>query len=123
MTPLPDAASGTSVTAGPDLAGVELVSVLQALSDPVRLEMVRQLARCPGAGELACGQLQLPVSKSTVSHHLRVLHDAGVIAYREQGTRKFAFLRRDELDARFPGLLASVVRCCAGEPTTSEAST
>ena len=63
------------MTAGPDLGGVELVTVLQALSDPVRLEIVRQLARCPGAGELACGQLKLPVAKSTVSHHLRVLHE------------------------------------------------
>jgi len=121
MAPSSDAVPGTSVTAGPDLAGVDLVTVLQALSDPVRLEMVRQLAHCPGTGELACGQLQLPVSKSTVSHHLRVLHDAGVIAYREEGTRKYAFLRREELDDRFPGLLPSVVRCCTGEPTTAEA--
>ena len=121
MTPRSDVASGTSASAGPDLAGVDLVTVLQALADPVRLEMVRQLGQCPDAGELACGQLRLPVSKSTVSHHLRVLHDAGVIAYREQGTRKFAFLRREELDGRFPGLLASVVRGCAGQPTTPEA--
>jgi DNA-binding transcriptional ArsR family regulator len=116
-TPRPDVAFDTGVILGPDLEGIELVTVLHALADPVRLEMVRQLSRCPGAGELSCGQLQLPVSKSTVSHHLRVLHDAGVIAYREQGTRKFAFLRRDDLDERFPGLLGSIVQSVAETPT------
>jgi DNA-binding transcriptional ArsR family regulator len=110
MTPSKSVTTDTAGTPGPDLAGIALVTVLQALSDPVRLEMVRQLSLCPGAGELACGQLALPVSKSTVSHHLRVLHDAGVIAYRDEGTRKFTCLRREELDARFPGLLGSVVQ-------------
>jgi DNA-binding transcriptional ArsR family regulator len=110
MTPSKNATTDTAPTPGPDLAGIELVTVLQALSDPVRLELVRQLAACPGAGALPCGQLVLPVAKSTVSHHLRVLYDAGVIAYREQGTRKYTFLRREELDVRFPGLLGSVVR-------------
>ena len=49
----------------PDLGDVALITVLQALSDPVRLEMVRQLGRCPGAGELGCGQIEVPVSRST----------------------------------------------------------
>jgi DNA-binding transcriptional ArsR family regulator len=83
--------------------------VLQALSDPVRLEIVRQLAGCPGAGELSCGQIELPVTKSTASHHLKTLHEAGVIAYREEGTRKYVRLRRAELDQRFSGLLPAVL--------------
>jgi DNA-binding transcriptional ArsR family regulator len=92
-----------------DLATVDVVTVLHALSDPVRLEIVRQLAACSGAGELSCGQLELPVTKSTASHHLKTLTCAGVTAEREEGTRKYIRLRRAELDRRFPGLIASVL--------------
>jgi DNA-binding transcriptional ArsR family regulator len=98
--------TGTS----PDLAAIDIVTVLQALSDPVRLEIVRQLAGCGGAGELSCGQIELAVTKSTTSHHLKTLSSAGVIADREEGTRKYISLRRAELDARFPGLIDSVLR-------------
>ena len=92
-----------------DLAAVDVVLLLQALSDPVRLEIVRQLAGCPDSGELRCGEIELPVGKSTASHHLKTLASAGVIAEREQGTRKFVSLRRDDLEERFPGLLGSVL--------------
>jgi DNA-binding transcriptional ArsR family regulator len=91
------------------------VTVLQALSDPVRLEIVRQLAACPDTTELTCGQITLPVTKSTTTHHLKTLTCAGVIADREVGTRKYLRLRRDELEARFPGLLDSVLRAASAE--------
>ena len=101
-------------TKAPDLASVDVLTVLQALSDPVRLEIVRQLAACEaGAGGLMCGQLHLPVSKSTGSHHLKTLHSAGVTAERAQGVCKYLSLRREELDARFPGLLDSVLGASA----------
>jgi DNA-binding transcriptional ArsR family regulator len=87
-----------------------IADVLHALSDPVRLEMVRQLAGCDRPGELSCGQIEVPVAKSTATHHLKVLARSGLTAEREQGTRKFVRLRRVELDARFPGLLDSVLR-------------
>jgi DNA-binding transcriptional ArsR family regulator len=93
----------------PDLAAVDVLTVLQALSDPVRLAIVRQLAGCPADSGLTCGQIELPVAKSTASHHLKTLHRAGITAEREQGVCKFIRLRRDELDARFPGLLDSVL--------------
>ncbi len=96
----------------PDLAGVDIVTVLQALSDPVRLEIVRQLAGCGAPGELSCGQIELPVTKSTASHHLKALSCAGIIAAREEGTRKYVWLRRADLDRRFPGLIDSVL-CAA----------
>jgi DNA-binding transcriptional ArsR family regulator len=86
----------------------DVVSVLQALADPVRLEMVNQLAG--SEGELACGMFDLGVSKSTCTHHLKVLCGAGITAEREQGTRKFIRLNREELDERYPGLLGSVLR-------------
>jgi DNA-binding transcriptional ArsR family regulator len=85
----------------------EMPALLQALSDPVRLEIVRQLA--DAEGELTCGQLELPVGKSTCSHHLKALCCAGVIVEREVGVRKFLRLRSAELDDRYPGLLKSVL--------------
>ena len=84
--------------------------ILQALADPVRLEIVRQLAGCPERGELPCGGVRVPVTKATASHHFKTLLDAGVIAERREGTRKYLHLRRAELDARFPGMIDSVLR-------------
>jgi DNA-binding transcriptional ArsR family regulator len=94
----------------PDLASVDVLAVLQALSDPVRLAIVRQLAACADASSgLMCGQIDIPVTKSTGSHHLKTLHAAGVTAERAQGVCKYIRLRREELDERFPGLLESVL--------------
>jgi DNA-binding transcriptional ArsR family regulator len=96
----------------PDLATIDVVTVLHALADPVRLEIVRQLAGCEysGPGELSCGQIELPVGKSTASHHLKTLCAAGITSEREEGTRKYIRLRRKELDRHFPGLVDSVLR-------------
>jgi DNA-binding transcriptional ArsR family regulator len=96
----------------PDLATIDVVTVLHALADPVRLEIVRQLAdcECSGTGELSCGEIEVPVGKSTASHHLKTLCSAGITTDREEGTRKYIRLRRKELDQRFPGLVASVLR-------------
>jgi len=109
----------TSSKAPPDLDGVELLTILQALSDPVRLEIVRQLAGCDVTGELTCGQIELPVTKSTTSHHLKTLWCAGIIAEREVGTRKYLRLRRAELDERFPGLIESVLRAAGVDQVTA----
>ena len=94
----------------PSLDEIDGLTVLQALSDPVRLEIVRQLSACPGSSELRCSQIELPVTKSTASHHFKILLAAGLVTGREQGTSKFMRLRRKELDERFPGLLDSVLR-------------
>jgi DNA-binding transcriptional ArsR family regulator len=94
----------------PQLDALDGVTVLQALSDPVRLEIVRQLAGCGASGEIRCGDIRVPVQKSTASHHFKTLLAAGVIAEREAGRCKFFQLRREELDRRFPGLIESVLR-------------
>lgn len=91
---------------------LQLVDVLQALSDPVRLQMVRKLDQADGA--LACVDLLLPVSKSTGSHHFKVLREAGVVRCREEGTRRYYTLRREDLDVRFPGLIDAVLLAEAG---------
>ncbi len=82
-------------------------TILHALSDPVRLRIVSQLA---DGGEHTCGSLDLPVAKSTCSHHFRVLREAGVVAQRVDGKCRFNRLRSDELEQRFPGLLDAVLR-------------
>jgi DNA-binding transcriptional ArsR family regulator len=92
-----------------DLDGVDVLTVLQALSDPVRLEIVRQLAADAGTPGLMCHEIELPVAKSTASHHLKTLARAGITAEREHGTCKFLSLRRAELNERFPGLIDSVL--------------
>jgi len=89
------------------------LAVLQALSDPVRLEIVRQLAGCRNEEELRCGAIEVPVTKSTATHHFKTLLAAGVVGERAEGTRKFMHLRRRELDDRFPGLIDSVLRATA----------
>jgi DNA-binding transcriptional ArsR family regulator len=101
----------TTTSAGP--ADMDLVTVLQALSDPVRLEIVRQLAGCTADAAKTCGQIELDVSKSTASHHLKTLRSAGILAEREEGTRKFTWLRKAEMEERFPGLLQSVLTAAA----------
>jgi DNA-binding transcriptional ArsR family regulator len=89
----------------PDRAELRFTVVLTALSDPVRLAIVARLAEVEPDGELACTTFALPVSKSTQSGHFRVLREAGVIRQRDEGTRRLNRLRRQDLDARFPGLL------------------
>jgi DNA-binding transcriptional ArsR family regulator len=89
----------------PEREEIELAAVLHALSDPVRLQIVAALA----AGEVSCGSFDLPVTKSTRSHHFRVLREAGVIKTRQEGTSRLSTLRVDDLEARFPGLLATIL--------------
>jgi DNA-binding transcriptional ArsR family regulator len=86
---------------------LELAGVLDALSDPIRLQIVRELAT---GGEQACGAMPLPVSASTRSHHLRILRAAGVTVTRVVGTQRLVALRWDDLESRFPGLLDAVLR-------------
>lgn len=91
----------------PDADSLELTTVLQALGDPVRLQIVRELASCDG--ERTCGTFDLGVSKATCSHHFRVLREAGVTLTRAEGTHRHISLRTDVLHARFPGLLDAVL--------------
>jgi DNA-binding transcriptional ArsR family regulator len=86
---------------------LDLPGVLHALSDPQRLRIVRELSLDPEPRP--CGSFLLDVTKSTKTHHFRVLREAGVITQREVGTSKLTSLRREDLDQRFPGLLDAVL--------------
>jgi DNA-binding transcriptional ArsR family regulator len=91
----------------PSRDDLELTAVLRALSDPHRLLIVRKLAEENDSRR--CGTFGLGISKSTMTHHLRVLREAGVIEQRADGTAKLNTLRREDLDSRFPGLLGAVL--------------
>ncbi|WP_416519148.1 ArsR/SmtB family transcription factor [Streptomyces achromogenes] len=91
----------------PDREHIRLESVLHALSDPMRLQIVRELAA--KEAELTCSQFDLPVTKSTTTHHFRVLRESGVVRQVYRGTAKMNGLRRGDLESLFPGLLDSVL--------------
>jgi DNA-binding transcriptional ArsR family regulator len=94
----------------PAAAEFQLPRILAALADQHRLAAVRYVAR---NGESCCADIiqeaGLAITKSTFSHHLRILREAGVMTKRIQGTRGYTQLRKDDLDLRFPGLLDSVI--------------
>ena len=91
----------------PAQADLNLARVLFALSDPSRLHIVRTLAK---KGEMMCAAVDVPLAKSSCSRHYKVLREAGLIRMRPQGTAYLNSLRREELNARFPGLLTAVLR-------------
>src|SRR3954468_5412187 len=96
----------------PRIEDVTLAAVMAALSDPARVAIVRTLA---AEGERTCGTFDLGVSKATRSHHFKVLREAGLTHTRAEGTHRHVSLRREELDARFPGLLDAALTAAARE--------
>jgi DNA-binding transcriptional ArsR family regulator len=104
-------ATSPRVLAHPARDEIRLENVLHALSDPMRLRVVRDLAAAED--DLSCSHFDLPVTKSTTTHHFRVLRENGVIQQVYRGTAKMNGLRRDDLDALFPGLLDSVLAAAA----------
>jgi len=88
---------------------VPLLTALGALADPVRLQLVRELAGSQD-WERSCGSFDVPVGKAALSHHFAALRAAGLVEQRDIGPKRFNRLRRAEFDARFPGLLTLVLR-------------
>lgn len=98
---------------------IDLIAVMAALADPIRLGLVRVLS---DGIERGWGELDAPVANSTLSHHLRVLRSAGITRTRQEGTRCFVELRRDDLDARLPGLIDSILEAAARHEVGSAVS-
>jgi DNA-binding transcriptional ArsR family regulator len=92
---------------------IRLEAVLHALSDPVRLRIAFELAR---GEERRCGSFECEVTKSTMTHHFKVLREAGVIRQRQDGTMRLTSLREADLEARFPGLLDRILDAASEEP-------
>lgn len=88
-------------------ATLDLPVVLHALADPVRLAVVSQIASAPD--DVACGTFDVPVTKSTLSHHFKILRQAGVIETYRDGSRSLNTLRRTALNEAFPGLLDAIL--------------
>ncbi|GAC70854.1 ArsR/SmtB family transcription factor [Gordonia soli] len=86
---------------------ITLQGVLDALADPVRRTIVRELAE--SGQQLSCGVFDIDVSVSTRTHHFKVLRQAGIIRQRYEGTVKLNELRRADLDAAVPGLVEAIV--------------
>nr|WSW67704.1 helix-turn-helix domain-containing protein [Streptomyces sp. NBC_00995] len=91
----------------PDLREIGLQQILDALVDPVRRHIVSELYAAHQ--DLACGTIQLSVSKSTATHHFHVLREAGLIRQYYVGTSRMNALRGDEVEEAFPGLLGALV--------------
>lgn len=98
---------------------LELATVLAALADPARLATVKALAH--DGGEMQCALLRdiagAEITKSTMSHHFKVLRESGLTRTRVAGVHRYLTLRRDDLDAAFPGLLDAVI----GDPARAAA--
>jgi DNA-binding transcriptional ArsR family regulator len=94
----------------PETQEISLPTVLGALADPARLALLKTLHEI---GESSCGSLSersgLGLSKSTVSHHLRVLREAGLTRTRMEGTSKFVSIREADMETACPGLLSAVI--------------
>jgi DNA-binding transcriptional ArsR family regulator len=88
----------------PSVDAFDLATILRTLGDPLRLDLVKLLA---DGREYPCGELadQLGIPASTGSYHMRLLREAGVTRTRAEGTSRYISLRRDDLEARFPGLV------------------
>jgi DNA-binding transcriptional ArsR family regulator len=93
----------------PPAEALDLATIMRTLGDPVRLDMVRVLA---DGRPHACGELsdELGLPASTGSYHMRLLREAGLTRAVAHGTQRLISLRREDLDARFPGLVEVLVR-------------
>lgn len=92
----------------PEVESFDLATIMRALGDPIRLEMVRIV---DGEGEILCSDIYegLGLPNSTGSYHLRQLREAGITRARAIGPKRMTSLRRDDLESRFPGLLDIVI--------------
>ncbi|MGO2934020.1 ArsR/SmtB family transcription factor [Microbacterium sp.] len=98
----------TSKTVSVEPDEIELGAVLSALADPHRRQVIHDLVNDAEGSERSCTSFGLDLSKSTRSHHFKVLREAGLVHQVDRGNRSEVTLRRRDLDTRFPGLLALI---------------
>jgi DNA-binding transcriptional ArsR family regulator len=93
----------------PSVGDIDIVTVLHALADPVRLELIRELSRDPDPKTCAVDAYDIEITAPTLSHHWRVLREAGLTTTLVEGRKRWVEIRRDDIEARFPGLLPAVL--------------
>lgn len=99
----------------PRIDQIDLTDVMHALSDPARLEIVRRLA--DATEPLSCYELMPERPKSSMSHHFKILRDAGIVHTEVSGTEHKNRLRTAEMEKKFPGLMKVLLRAVRdGEP-------
>ena len=86
---------------------LNMSSILNALGDPVRLQIMKQLSE---KSELTCACCNVNLQKSALSHHFKVLRESGLIHVRLDGKQRFLTIRYEDLTARFPGLLETILQ-------------
>lgn len=91
----------------PNKDQLSLSTILNALGDPIRLNIIRNLSNNP---ETTCACCNINLPKSTLSHHFKVLRESGLISVRIEGKQRFLSIRYDELEERFPGLLNAIIK-------------
>ncbi|MBT1189154.1 ArsR family transcriptional regulator [Streptomyces sp. CJ_13] len=102
---LPEPAGLPEPLAEPAVGELRLETVLGALSDPLRLGIVRKLLLESEDFDHSCGWFGLDRPKSSLTHHFKALREAGITRQRQYGLERRSHVRVDDLDARFPGLL------------------
>ncbi|MEK3712559.1 ArsR/SmtB family transcription factor [Paenibacillus sp. FSL R7-0333] len=91
----------------PAVSEMRLTTVCNALGDPLRMKIAYCLA---SSGEKRCSAFEVDhISKSTLSHHVKMLREAGIIQPRIEGKQHFYSLRKDDLNTRFPGLVDMIL--------------
>ena len=90
----------------PNIDQICLSTVLNALGDPIRLKIIKNLA---DKSETTCGYCNIDLPKSALSHHFKVLRESGLIKVRIEGKQRFLSIRLEELEQKFPGLLKAVI--------------
>ncbi len=101
----------------PQVQDLDLAKVLQALSDPLRLRLVRMLA---AEEDLPCAALCLGRPRSSMSHHFKIMIDAGLLRVDVVGNTHRNNLRLNDLESRFPGLMKSILRVADKPPKVSK---
>ncbi|WP_181009490.1 helix-turn-helix transcriptional regulator [Streptomyces sp. SM11] len=90
----------------PETSEIAMPRVLFALSEPLRLGMVRTLVE---RGEVDSIELGPDLPRSTLTHHTSLLRESGIVFVRAEGRKCMIRLRADDLEARFPGLIQTVL--------------
>lgn len=91
----------------PNIDQLSLSTILNALGDPIRLNIIKNLA---SNSETTCACCNINLPKSALSHHFKVLRESGLINVRIEGKQRFLSIRYNELEERFPGLLNTIIR-------------